>query len=187
MVTVRDGYGCVASASKAITQPDAIQVNITTQLINNQYAATFDIRGGVAPYTTLLNNNIISLINNNITNLSAGNYSVIVKDKNNCIQNASFVVSTATAVIDVEKKFESLNIYPNPATSNVNINLSLTDYQDVNIALYDLSGQTVFEDKFSDIREKQTNIDLSNLANGTYVLKFGLAEGNTFRKIIINR
>ncbi len=187
-VTIKDGYGCSSTASKIIAQPDPILVNITTQTINsNQFNATLNVSGGTAPYTFLLNNNAISLVNSSINNLTAGNYAVIVKDKNNCIKSSSFTVSAATSIVDVENKFDALDIYPNPASNNVNINLSLKEYQDVNVALYDLSGQTIFEEQYKDIKDKQTNVDLSMLASGTYILKFGLAEGNTFRKVIVNR
>ncbi len=187
-VTVKDGYNCATTATKIITQPEPIQVGIVTESINaNLFNAVVEVSGGVAPYNYVLNNNLITLINSKLMNLSSGNYSMIIKDKNNCIQNSSFSVSAPTALIDVEKSIDALDIYPNPATSNVNINLSLKEYQDVYVSLYNLSGQSVYEEKFNNIRDKQSNIDLSNLSSGTYILKFGLAEGNAFRKIIVNR
>jgi len=187
-VTIKDGYNCVATATKAITQPDVIKIGVTTQARTaNIYNVSLDVTGGVAPYSYLLNNVAINVPNSTINDLTAGNYSVVVKDKNNCLQNASFSVSAPTAAIDAEKSIEELNIYPNPATTNVNINLSLKEYQDVYVSLYNLSGQTVFEEKYDNIREKQSNIDLSSLSNGTYILKFGLTDGNTFRKIVVNR
>jgi len=82
-ITIKDGYNCVATASKTISQPNPIQLNITTEAINtNQFNANVQVSGGVAPYIFLLNNNIVSLLNNQIKNIVSGNYSVIVKDNN---------------------------------------------------------------------------------------------------------
>jgi PKD repeat protein len=186
-VSLKDGYNCVATASKTISQPDPIQLNITSEAINaNQFNANVQVSGGVAPYIFLLNNNIVSLLNNQIKNIVSGNYSVIVKDNNNCIQNASFSVSMPTSAIDIDKKFDALDVFPNPAANQINLHFSLLEYQNLSLELLDITGQTVFSDIYEHTKEKQSLIDVSNLPNGTYLLKFGLTEGNTFRKIIVN-
>jgi hypothetical protein len=46
--------------------------------------------------------------------------------------------------VEAENSFDNLEVYPNPATNNVNINFSLKDYKTVNVELYDLAGQTNF-------------------------------------------
>jgi len=51
----------------------------------------------------------------------------------------------------------------------------------------DLSGQTIFQENYNDIKDKQANLDLSSLSSGTYIIRLELPEGNTFRKIIISR
>lgn len=187
-VTVRDGYNCTSSGSKTLSQPNKLKVVVNTELISdNNYSATLDITGGTAPYTYTLNNNNIVSGSNSISNLNAGNYTLIVKDKNSCIQNATFSIEAPTGVMDVENKFDQLEVFPNPASNYVNINLSLKEYKTVKLELFNLSGQTIYQDEFENIRDKQTSVDLSNLSAGTYILKFGLPEGNTFRKIIVNK
>ena len=186
-VTIRDGYNCLISGTKTITQPEPIVVNVNTQLISiNKYTATLNVTGGITPYTFMLNNST-ELSGTSIPNLAAGNYGILVKDKNNCIKNTTFSIAAPTGVNETETQFESLEVYPNPATNNVNINFSLKEQKNVKVELFDLSGQTIFQDEYNDIRDKQTTLDLSMLASGTYLLKFGLPDGNTFRKIIVNR
>ena len=126
-----------------------------------------------------------ALSSNIISNINAGNYAVSVKDNNNCIQNATFSVSAPTGIVEAENSFDNLEVYPNPATNNVNF--SLKDYKTVNVELYDLAGQIIFQDQYENIKDKQASVDLSYLASGTYILKFGLPEGNTFRKIIVSK
>ena len=186
-VTVKDGYNCVKTISKSITQPEKLSVSINTTLVSgNTYTATLNVTGGTTPYTYLLNN-VTALSSNIISNINAGNYAVSVKDNNNCIQNATFSVSAPTGIVEAENSFDNLEVYPNPATNNVNINFSLKDYKTVNVELYDLAGQIIFQDQYENIKDKQASVDLSYLSSGTYILKFGLPEGNTFRKIIVSK
>ena len=63
----------------------------------------------------------------------------------------------------------------------------MKDYKTVSLELYDLAGQTIFQDQYENIKDKQASVDLSYLSSGTYILKFGLPEGNTFRKIIVSK
>ena len=186
-VTVRDGYNCMASANKSITQPEKININVVTELKNNnKFNATLNVTGGVAPYIYTLNNNT-QYSSNVIPDLNTGNYSLQIKDNNNCIETTSFSVEAPTGIIEAEYSFDKLDIFPNPASNSVNINFTLKEYKSVKLELFDLSGQTIYQNEFDNIKDQQSNLDLSNLSAGTYVLKFGLPEGNTFRKIIINR
>lgn len=185
-VTLKDGNNCIVTKSKDITQPEKIKVNVNTELVNNNYTATLDVSGGTQPYMYILNN-ATQFANNIIPNLSAGNYNVVVKDNNNCIQSASFSVEATTGIIEAEQSFDNLDIFPNPATNNINIHFSLKEYKSIKLSLMDLSGQTIFQENYNDIKDKQANLDLSSLSSGTYIIRLELPEGNTFRKIIISR
>jgi hypothetical protein len=134
-VTVKDGFNCVKTVSKSITQPERLSVSINTTLVSgNTYTATLNVTGGTTPYTYLLNN-VTTLSSNIISNINAGNYAVSVKDNNNCIQNATFSVSAPTGIVEAENSFDNLEVYPNPATNNVNINFSLKDYKTVKLRI----------------------------------------------------
>jgi hypothetical protein len=191
-VTVKDGNSCQAISNGLVTQPDPIEVsvNVNQQVTGNSYSATLDASGGVQPYTFILNSTSGSRIestSSTINNLTAGNYTVSVKDNNSCVKNSSFAVSSPTATIDQANQFDNLDIYPNPATSNVNINISLKEEKTVKLEMFDMSGRTVFQDEYENIKDKQASVDLTSLASGTYILKFGLPEGSTFKKIIVSR
>ncbi|HRB19474.1 MAG TPA: T9SS type A sorting domain-containing protein, partial [Chitinophagales bacterium] len=186
-VTVKDGYNCSTNNFKTISQPQPISISIDTETINgNTKNATINVSGGTAPYTYIINNSL-ELISSIITNIKSGFYNVLIKDKNNCIQNATFSVEAATPTNETESQFEILNVYPNPATDIMNLNFSLKEYKDVKVELYDLSGQTIYYNEYNNVKEQQASVDLSMLSTGTYLLKFGLPEGNTFRKIIVSR
>ena len=85
-VTVTDANNCQSDANFEITQPDALDINIS-QLSNptcydaDDGSINLSVTGGNPPYTYSVNGN--STISN-ITNLSAGVYDIIVTDSNNC-------------------------------------------------------------------------------------------------------
>lgn len=189
-VSVKDGSNCKATANGVVTQPDPISVNVTTQLTGNSYNAILNISGGTLPYTYTLNNSSGSRLESNtqtISNLTAGNYTLSVKDKNNCSQVADFVMSSPTGISTPESQFDKLDVYPNPAVNDVHIDINLKEEKTVQVEMIDLAGNTVYKDEYSNIKDKQASLDLSAFASGTYILRFGLPEGNTFKKIIINR
>lgn len=185
-VTAKDGYNCSVTKSVTVSQPNPINISVNTQNDGQIFNATINVTGGTAPYTYILNNTS-TYTNQVINNLTAGNYIVRVQDKNNCIQTSSFSLAAPTSIIDIEKNIDNLEIYPNPASNVANINISLKEYNSVHVELYNLSGQTFFQDDYTNIKDHRASIDLSTLSAGTYILKFGLPEGNTFRKIIVNR
>ncbi len=89
-VVVTDANGCVVGGNVTITQPAALSNNVATSNYNgygvscfggNNGSASANVTGGVSPYSYVWSNNATS---SNISNLSAGNYNVVVTDANGC-------------------------------------------------------------------------------------------------------
>jgi len=66
-----------------------------------------------------------------------------------------------------EKAVADFNIYPNPATTYVQVK---SNKLGVDCSIYDLSGKLVKQEV---IRKNEQSIDLSNLSAGTYLVKLG--------------
>lgn len=84
-VTVKDGLGKTATASVTITQPAALNVNVTTTNSDCGVAtgiATANVTGGIVPYTYSWSNGGVA---QSLQKISAGTYQVTVTDKNNCM------------------------------------------------------------------------------------------------------
>lgn len=100
-VTITDGGGCSATASKAVSQPAVIQA--TTNVTNiscggtNTGAINLSVSGGTAPYQFLWSNGFTT---QNINSLSAGSYAVTITDTHSCVKTATATVSQ-TAPIQV--------------------------------------------------------------------------------------
>lgn len=72
----------------------------------------------------------------------------------------------------------SLNVYPNPATTMLNIT-STQAIQSVEIT--DITGKTIM----SDVALSSNQVDISTLANGTYILKVKTTEGIGVKKFTV--
>jgi hypothetical protein len=59
-------------------------------------------------------------------------------------------------------------VYPNPATSFVNLRIDNYDFQKLQFQLYDIQGREIAKQK---ITNPETQIDLQNLPSATYLLQ----------------
>ena len=78
-------------------------------------------------------------------------------------------------------KFEqnaNVNLYPNPSSGILKINTENT----VNLSVIDVLGKMVYSNNQAD---KNTNIDLSNLQKGIYLVKISGENTNTTEKLIL--
>jgi len=94
-VLVTDANGCKISASVSISEPSGLSINLTVSNYNgfgvscnggNNGSISSSLNGGVTPYNYFWSNNDTTA---NISNLTAGNYNVIVTDANGCMINGS--------------------------------------------------------------------------------------------------
>ena len=79
---------------------------------------------------------------------------------------------------DFVKKTNATNIFPNPATSSINLHTNKKITQSV---LFDLTGRKIKE--FHNLNQ----LDLSNLGSGSYLLKILFAEGVTETHKIVKK
>lgn len=73
-----------------------------------------------------------------------------------------------------------ISVYPNPATDIININSSLNSFNSVSVV--DLNGRVVKSMNFNTVTEAQINI--SDLANGVYIMNITSENGAFSKKII---
>jgi len=154
-LTVRDSIGCETSDTITITQPTEIQVsasavsNVTCFGLNNGSIA-LSVSGGTPTYTFLWSNGSTL---QNISGLTAGLYSVSVRDSKSCLK----VLSN----IQVSQ--------PNVLAASVNVVTSVSCFGGNNgaITLNVSGGTTPYTYTWSNA---QTTSSLSGLSAGTYAV-----------------
>ncbi len=109
-VTIVDGNGCSYTRTVNVTEPatafSITAISATSLSCGSASTATaqVSVTGGNTPYVyTWINTAPVSstLTTNSLTGLSAGNYSVSVKDNNGCTLTATTNVATPNVVISV--------------------------------------------------------------------------------------
>ncbi len=98
-VNATDANGCTLSNSFILTQPSLLQItNIQTTTTScipaNDGTLTINAAGGTLPYSYSVNGLVSN--NNLYTNLSAGNYTIIVTDSKNCTASTIQQISLPT-------------------------------------------------------------------------------------------
>ena len=121
-VTVTDGGGCSATATKIITQPIALSLTTTTTADTcgrgtGKIIST--VSGGTTTYSYLWSNSQASA---SLNNLPSGNFTLTVTDANNCTTSATAVVTAVSGTLSLATS--SVNVLCNggntgSATANV--------------------------------------------------------------------
>jgi len=81
------------------------------------------------------------------------------------------------------------NIWPNPASTNININFRLEEESQVDIGLFDISGKLVSKIASSKMAEGNHNINFpfaNNLSKGIYIIRTKIGNSISNNKLIIN-
>ena len=95
-------------------------------------------------------------------------------------------VTVITGVRNNSSIINSLELYPNPASQNLNINIQSKQNANAQLRIFDVSGKEMF---INDIKitkgETLQKIDVSNFAKGIYVIQLTDVEGITNAKFVV--
>lgn len=101
----------------------------------------------------------------------------------------NFFRTPNTGVDENKANTLNANCFPNPAQSNVNFNLQLTESENVEIQMHDIAGKLVFSQKYENLNSGENNIsiDTRNLENGLYLYTINSETGSITGKLNIIR
>ncbi|MBO4874370.1 MAG: T9SS type A sorting domain-containing protein [Bacteroidales bacterium] len=101
-VTITDNHNCSTTASASISQPTALNVNGNATNIScfgrNDGAISISVSGGTEPYSYQWNGQTTEA---NQTNLSAGDYSLVVTDANTCTATLSATITEPDELVAI--------------------------------------------------------------------------------------
>ncbi|MBN1116067.1 MAG: T9SS type A sorting domain-containing protein [Bacteroidales bacterium] len=179
-ISVRDSLGCVVSTSQINISEPSSQLSLIALGIGNQISATGN--GGTPPLSFSLDNSTWQATGT-FSNLSGGNYTVYLKDANNCGPIESQNIEIATAVDFTT--FNTLSVYPNPSDGLFKLEMDFEDESELNIEVYSIVGVKVYSDHrvISSGKNQVVNIDLTGTEQGVYLLQINGVMLNT--KLIV--
>ena len=171
---VTDSNGCVICAIETITEPTPLVV--TDTVINatcptcNDGEIQLNVIGGTQPYLYSWSPT------GNGTNLPIGTYDYCVTDFNGCTTCDSATVSFTTEVKSIDYGVD-FSIYPNPTSGLINIS---SDKLIDRVIVRNVLGEIVSE-------SNESQIDISNQANGVYFVEVITTKGKFSKKVILLR
>ena len=93
-VVATDANGCTATATVTVNAPAGVEITTTSTPVScfggSDGTAAVSIQGGTSPYVISWSNGSTT---NSISNLTPGQYQVMVSDANNCVATAVVIVS----------------------------------------------------------------------------------------------
>lgn len=128
----------------------------------------------------LHNGSYVMIANNGYFGLDTITYTVV--DTLGCSASAfnTIIVNLCEGVNDVSNG-ELLGVYPNP--SNGNFKVVSSAYQTQNLSMFDITGQLILSRVF----DGNMFVDISNYANGIYILQLKGSGINATRRITISK
>jgi hypothetical protein len=184
-VTVTDANHCTTSSAITVTQPTQVQFATSSNSANENHengsAGVTSVTGGAAPYDYSWSTGATT---QSINNLAGGNYTVTVTDANGCSETAADVVAvkTSTGISSVSNQI-SFSVYPNPARTQVLVQVDQPG-NSTTFILRNILGQTLISQVIS---STQTQIDLSPLADGVYLVEVRQGEKMAVKQLVVTR
>jgi hypothetical protein len=90
-----------------------------------------------------------------------------------------------TGIEDIDP-FAGLTIYPNPTSGLITIDMENQLFGDLNIKILTIGGKEIYSNKFGKATEHFSGeIDLSDKAEGVYIITFTLEKYSATRKVVL--
>jgi hypothetical protein len=108
----------------------------------------------------------------------------------NCVGNHFTVtVSNCEDIIGIKKNFNDLyniSIAPNPSSANeqLKIKFNLTEFNNVNVTLFDITGKIISTETLKGIKEDEYQLNSKDIESGIYLLQFSINDRKQSYKII---
>ncbi|MBA3971626.1 MAG: T9SS type A sorting domain-containing protein, partial [Bacteroidetes bacterium] len=98
-----------------------------------------------------------------------------------------YLYEDASVGIDENTSIAALSVYPNPATSMINISYELMNNEDVTIVMTNSIGQVIYSQKMNDnqLGRHTLKIETSDLAAGMYMLNIKTGKKDHVQKIAV--
>ncbi len=186
-VTITDGNGCATTASATIVAATPIVVTVDSiypEILNTQGGIDLTISGGSGNLGFVWNTGATTA---DLTGLVAGTYTVTVTDITTGCQQVVDVIVPYQLPNSVNQlsSIASLELYPNPTSGLVWVNLNLSELATVQLSVMSITGQQVQAFEPSEQLQQNYALDLSHYPAGVYLARFIIGDAVKTVKIIV--
>lgn len=189
--TVTDANGCPQTVSFTLTAPAALQLSVdnVTNDVNGtgMGAVQITVSGGTMPYNYAWTLNGQSFSSNqDLSNLTAGDYEVVVMDANGCIIASDIItVQNLTGVGEASWSNGAI-LQPNPAAGHTVLVFQQHLSAPLEVLIFDINGKLVQRRSF-DGQAARYDLDITALSAGVYSVQLHSAGGMAVRRLVVGR
>lgn len=191
-VTVSDAAGCTTTLNVVVDEPEAIIITIdeVTEAMDGESngAIAVSIMGGVMDYTYEWMNSNGEIVSNEEDpfGLPPGDYVLSVSDQNDCtVVSDTITVDNITNINEVAT-IKKMELFPNPASEILNLNIELHQVEEVQLELFDFTGRSILQTAHEKISLKNYDFDVSDWATGVYWVKILVNQEVLVKKVVID-
>lgn len=165
------------AVTASVFAPPAVNLGPDTLNIATGQVVTLDAGAGFSSYLWSTGATTQSI------NASAtGTYSVVVTDINGCTGSDQTVINVITGISELLSSGD-LQMYPNPTSGIITIELKNKKLTNGELRIIDLLGQCVYFT--TDLPRQRLTIDLSALSQGLYYVRITSSEGTLSKPVLI--
>lgn len=99
-------------------------------------------------------------------------------------RRAKLVESAKIGRLDPSERL-SVEVFPNPATSEVNATVRFPDYEDFTVTVYDQLGNAVQYLNYFDVWSRRITVDINKFNTGLYFLKVTTGKESVTKRFVI--
>ncbi len=170
-VTITDFHNCVFQNSYTVNSADSLIVS--AEIVHNDEGVAngsiiVTVTGGTGSYTYLWDDGHHTPVH---TGLNSGAYTITVTDEAGCMVTETFMVGTLN--VDAQVADKQLNVYPNPATNQINIDLANVCLgSSIEVDIMNVIGKNAISRRFDNLDGIiSLNMSVAELSPGIYILR----------------
>lgn len=184
-ITVVDGDACATDVNVILGGPSQLTLgaSMSHETAPNNGSINLSAFGGTPGFTfSWTGPGGFTASSEDISGLAAGVYSITVSDDNGCTTSGSYTINSLIGID--EQSFIAFNLFPNPSSGVFNIELMDVVNKEYKAEVTDLSGRLIYSEK---IENQEFTLDLSNAANGSYLLHLSTNNIRTTKRITLRK
>ena len=112
-----------------------------------------------------------------------GRYISIHDNATGCNSQQEVEEACRITTVDEAGIYQNITIYPNPSSTQITIELCETPLKNTSLSIYNISGQQLISRL---VNEPKTEIDISNLPTGIYIVKLQTPKEVITQKLVVN-
>jgi hypothetical protein len=100
------------------------------------------------------------------------------------IPDPSFTTQCLTTILNDYKENERIDIYPNPASNILNVDMVRMSRHGLKIEIISVTGEVIYSEKLSTFTSSNHTVDLSAFAEGIYLIRVSNDDYSVTEKIV---